>query len=190
MLKGFKLEGRLRSVVLLAVAALAVLAAPGVARADTVTRVEPERVERAVRRGGAGPPQASVPHMAMVHGAIYDAVNAIDGGHEGYLLTSRLAQPFDSKDAAAAAAAHRVLLNIVPAQQARSRRPVRGVAGGDPGRLGEDTRDRSRRGRRGGDDRGQDGRRPLRCLSLPGRVRVPATGGRYCRPSSTTRTRG
>ena len=90
----------------------------------------------------------------MVHGAIYDAVNAIDGGYEGYLLTSRLAQPFDSKDAAAAAAAYRVLLNIVPAQQAVARRAVRGVAGGDPGRLGEDARDRSRRGSGGGDDRG------------------------------------
>ena len=55
--------------------------------------------------------------MAMVHGAVYDAVNAIDGGHEGYLLNSRLASPFDSKEAAVAAAAHRMLLNIVPAQQ-------------------------------------------------------------------------
>ena len=65
----------------------------------------------------AQPPQLSVPHMAMVHGAVYDAVNAIDGGHEGYLLNSRLASPFDSKEAAVAAAAHRMLLNIVPAQQ-------------------------------------------------------------------------
>ena len=54
---------------------------------------------------------------AMVQGAVYDAVNAIDGGHEGYLLTSRLATPFDSKDAAAATAAYRVLLNLTPAQK-------------------------------------------------------------------------
>jgi hypothetical protein len=67
---------------------------------------------------GAGqPPQQSVPHLAMVHGAVYDAVNAIDGGHEGYLLSSRLATPSDSKDAAVATAAYRVLLNVVPAQQ-------------------------------------------------------------------------
>ena len=71
----------------------------------------------------------------MVQGAVYDAVNAIDGGHEGYLLTSRVATPFDSKDAAAATAAYRVLLNLVPAQQADARRAVRGVARGDPGRL-------------------------------------------------------
>ena len=37
------------------------------------------------------PPQVSVPHLAMVHGAVYDAVNAIDGGHEGYLISSRAA---------------------------------------------------------------------------------------------------
>jgi hypothetical protein len=53
----------------------------------------------------------------MVHGAVYDAVNAIDGSHESYLLTSRTATPSDSKEAAAATAAYRVLLNIVPAQK-------------------------------------------------------------------------
>ena len=62
-------------------------------------------------------PQLSVPHLAMVHGAVYDAVNAIDGGHEGYLLTSRVGSPFDSKDAAAATAAYRVLRSIVPDAQ-------------------------------------------------------------------------
>ena len=117
MLGGFKLEGRLRSFALLVVAALAVLAAPGVARADSATEWNLNAANALFVVGMQGP-QQSVPHMAMVHGAIYDAVNAIDGGHEGYLLTSRVAQPFDSKEAAAAAAAHRVLLNIVPAQQA------------------------------------------------------------------------
>ena len=33
---------------------------------------------------GQGPPLAAV-HLAMVHGAIYDAVNAIEGGYEPYL---------------------------------------------------------------------------------------------------------
>jgi len=55
--------------------------------------------------------------MAMVQGAVYDAVNAIDGGHEGYLLSSRVARPGDSKEAAAATAAYHVLLHLVPAQQ-------------------------------------------------------------------------
>jgi hypothetical protein len=116
MLKRLKLERIPRSVVLLAVAASTVLAAPAVARADTVTEWN-SNASTALFVTAGQPPQASVLHMAMVHGAIYDAVNAIDGGHEGYLLTSRVAQPFDSEDAAAAAAAHRVLLNLVPAQQ-------------------------------------------------------------------------
>jgi hypothetical protein len=97
--------------------ALAALVAPGLARADMVTDWN-VNASTALFVTAAQPPAQSVLHMAMVHGAVYDAVNAIDGGHEGYLLTSRLATPSDSKEAAAAAAAHRVLLNIVPAQQA------------------------------------------------------------------------
>ena len=125
----------------------------------------------------------SVPHLAMVHGAIYDAVNAIDGGHEGYLLTSRVATPSDSKDAAAATAAHRVLLNIVPAQQAVLDAQYAASLAGDPGRLGEDARDRSRRGGGGGDDRGPDRRRPLRAYRFPvgtgpGRVAAGPAGVR------------
>jgi hypothetical protein len=99
------------------VAAVAALAAPGLARADTVTEWNLNATNALMVAAGQ-PPQVSVPHMAMVQGAVYDAVNAIDGGHEGYLLTSRLATPFDSKEAAAAAAAHRILLSLVPAQQA------------------------------------------------------------------------
>jgi len=98
-------------------AVLGALAAPAAAHADAVTQWN-LKASNALFAVGAQPPQVSVPHMAMVHGAVYDAVNAIDGGHEGYLLTSRLASPFDSKEAAAAAAAHRVLLNILPGQQA------------------------------------------------------------------------
>ena len=116
MLGQFKLKVGLRSLALLLVAGLTVLAAPAVARADSVTEWN-LNASNAIFVTAAQPPQVSVLHMAMVHGAVYDAVNAIDGGHEGYLLTSRVAQPFDSKEAAAAAAAHRVLLNIVPAQQ-------------------------------------------------------------------------
>jgi hypothetical protein len=56
----------------------------------------------------------------MVAGAVYDAVNAIDRGHEPYLLDlealdiSRGA----STDAAVATAAHHVLVALAPAQQA------------------------------------------------------------------------
>src|SRR5215208_343789 len=115
MKRQFMGSRRLRAVGLLAVAAA--LAAPAFARADTVTEWN-VNATTALMATAAQPPQASVPHMAMVQGAVYDAVNAIDGGHDGYLLTSRLASPFDSKEAAAAAAAHRVLSSIVPGQQA------------------------------------------------------------------------
>jgi hypothetical protein len=98
-------------------AALAALAAPGLARADAVTDWN-QNAGNAIFVTAAQPPPVAVMHMAMVHGAVYDAVNAIDGRYEGYLLTSRLAQPFDSKEAATAAAAHRVLLSLLPAQQA------------------------------------------------------------------------
>ncbi len=100
-----------------AVAALAALTAPGLARADTVTEWN-LNATNALMVTAAQPPQASVLHMAMVQGAVYDAVNAIDGSHEGYLLTPRLATPFDSTAAAAATAAYRVLSSLVPAQQA------------------------------------------------------------------------
>ena len=116
----------------------------------------------------AQPPQQSVPHLAMVHGAVYDAVNAIDGGHEGYLLTSRVGSPFDSKDAAAATAAYRVLLSIVPARRSRSSTPSTPLSlAGDPRRRLEDAGHRGRRGGGGGDDRGADGRRPLRASRFP-----------------------
>jgi hypothetical protein len=62
---------------------------------------------------GQGPPLAAL-HVAMVHGAIYDAVNAIDGGHEPYL--QGLTAPSTASQAAAVAqAGHDVLYGITPA---------------------------------------------------------------------------
>jgi PAP2 superfamily len=87
------------------------------ARADTVTDWNLNATDALIVRA-AQPPQLSVPHLAMVHGAVYDAVNAIDGGHEGYLLSSQPGRPSGSKQAAAATAAYRVLVHLVPAQQA------------------------------------------------------------------------
>jgi hypothetical protein len=55
--------------------------------------------------------------LAMVQGAVYDAVNAIDGGHRPY-LAAPAADPSDSKPAAAATAAYRTLVGIFPTQQA------------------------------------------------------------------------
>jgi hypothetical protein len=102
---------------LLAAVAMLLLAVAAPARADTVTDWN-LNATNALIVTAAQPPQVSVPHLAMVHGAVYDAVNAIDGGHEGYLISSKLARQSDSMDAAAATAAYRVLVHLVPAQQA------------------------------------------------------------------------
>jgi hypothetical protein len=91
-----------------------VLVAPAVARADTVTEWNVNATNALF-----APPQdarVSTLHLAMVHGAVYDAVNAIDGGYQPY-LGSPQAMPWDSTDAAAATAAYRVLISIVPGQQ-------------------------------------------------------------------------
>jgi hypothetical protein len=65
---------------------------------------------------GAGqtPPVASL-HMAMVEIAMYDAVNAIAGTHEPYLRNLPHPPRTSSKSAAAATAAHHVLVGLVPA---------------------------------------------------------------------------
>jgi PAP2 superfamily len=62
---------------------------------------------------GAGltPPVAAI-HLAMVQGAVYDAVNAIDRGHTPYLAHLPSASRFASKAAAAATAAHHVLVGL------------------------------------------------------------------------------
>jgi PAP2 superfamily len=62
------------------------------------------------------PPHVAPLSLGMVQGAVYDAVNAIDGGHQPYLV-SPPANPSDSKEAAAATAAFRVLVGLFPAQE-------------------------------------------------------------------------
>ena len=57
------------------------------------------------------PPVASI-RLAMTQGAVYDAVNAIDGGHEPYLAGLPAAPHTASKAAAAATAAHHVLVGL------------------------------------------------------------------------------
>ncbi|HEY7706458.1 MAG TPA: vanadium-dependent haloperoxidase [Gaiellaceae bacterium] len=106
----------LKKALVAALLGLATLVAPPIAAADTVTQWN-QHAATALYVTAAQAPNVSVLHMAMVQGAVYDAVNAIDGSREGYLLTSRVATATDSKDAAAATAAYKVLLSIVPGQQ-------------------------------------------------------------------------
>src|SRR6266446_728644 len=53
--------------------------------------------------------------FAMLHAAIYDAVNAIDRTHAPYLIRLRNAPRGASQQAAAASAAHDVLVSLYPA---------------------------------------------------------------------------
>jgi PAP2 superfamily len=99
----------------LGVAALCGVIAPTPARADTVTDWNAYASTAIVATAGQPPPVA-VLSFAMVQGAVYDAVNAIDRGHRPYLAKPP-ADPSDSKDAAAATAAFRVLVALFPAQQ-------------------------------------------------------------------------
>ena len=55
--------------------------------------------------------------LAMVHVAMFDAVNAIDRGYQPY-LSRPAANPWDSKEAAAAAAAYKALAWLFPGQAA------------------------------------------------------------------------
>lgn len=57
------------------------------------------------------PPVAFI-HLAIVQGAVYDAVNAIKGGHDPY-LDGLQAPTSASKGAAASTAAHHVLISLV-----------------------------------------------------------------------------
>jgi hypothetical protein len=99
----------------LAVAACFVLVAPAVARADVVSDWNAiAQAETVLLRPTAHGQSRGI---AMVEGAVYDAVNAIDRGYQPYLLDPDAvgAQPWASQDAAAATAAYRVLRAITPA---------------------------------------------------------------------------
>ena len=70
-------------------------------------------------RPGAGQtPPVAAQHLAMVHGAMYDAVNMIDRGHEPFLKNLPGAPKWGSKSAAASTAAYKVLTGLTPAQAA------------------------------------------------------------------------
>ena len=82
-------------------------------------RLESLRFERADKRhpygeppGAGQPPPVSQLHLAMVQGAVYDAVNAIVGGYQPYLPDLPTASPSASQEAAVATAAHHVLVGL------------------------------------------------------------------------------
>ena len=90
------------------------LVAPAIARADVIGQWNAiAQAETLPLRPTA---HGETRGIAMVEGAVYDAVNAIDRGYQPYLVDLDVvgAQPFDSQDAAVATAAYRVLLGITP----------------------------------------------------------------------------
>jgi hypothetical protein len=64
------------------------------------------------------PPPVALLNFAIVHAAVYDAVNAIEGGYEPYLGSLGVADPGDSVNAAVAEAAYTVLAALVPSPSA------------------------------------------------------------------------
>src|SRR6476659_8886077 len=106
----------LRALVACAVLATT-LAAAGVARADVISEWNAFAQAQTIpiRPTAHGESRG----MAMVEGAVYDAVNALQPDHRPYLLDLQAlhAQPFGSQAAAIATAAHDVLVTIVPSGQ-------------------------------------------------------------------------
>ena len=71
-----------------------------------------------VRTPGAQSPTVHATHsFALMHAAIYDAVNSIDRSHQPYLIMASAVSDHASRDAAAAAAAHEVLVTLYPTFQ-------------------------------------------------------------------------
>jgi hypothetical protein len=121
----FILKGRLRTVLALVFAAAAtftaMLAAPAHGSGEGSTAA-PNAVtdwsliaQNAIAPGR--PAGSSEILLAIVHGAIYDAIAAIEGGYEPFASSPAVARPADPS-AATAAAARAVLVARVPAQAA------------------------------------------------------------------------
>jgi hypothetical protein len=88
------------------------LVSVSVAHADVVTDWNRAALD-AIRRNGTPPPVASRA-LAVLHVAVYDAVNGISRTHDAYRVESAVPRSA-SPEAAAAAAAHTVLAALFPA---------------------------------------------------------------------------
>jgi hypothetical protein len=109
---------------LLIVLAVSALAIPATAGAQSATSADTVRewnlhasnalinAPNAPIPGAGQTPHVSQLHLGMVQGAVYDAVNSIDGGHQPYLAGLPPASPSASQEAAVATAAHDVLVGI------------------------------------------------------------------------------
>jgi hypothetical protein len=103
----------------IALFAAALHSGPAYAAENDAVRVWNERAAITLVNGPAAAtpgvqftPPVAVIHLAIVQGAVYDAVNAIKGGHDPYLGGLQAATSA-SKGAAASTAAHHVLIGLV-----------------------------------------------------------------------------
>ena len=95
---------------------LAATLAAAPARADVILDWNAHAMQAIAVTGGQTPPRALV-RLAMVQLAVYDAVNAVEGGRgRGYASVPAVDRPA-SPEAAAATAAHDVLVALFPAQK-------------------------------------------------------------------------
>jgi hypothetical protein len=110
-----------RKVLIALALSYAVLAATATVTAQSVQSVDPvvqwNRALLSIVRTPQAQPATihSTRSFAIMHAAIYDAVNAIDGTHQPYLVRVRDRSRDASPEAAAAAAAHDVLVALYPA---------------------------------------------------------------------------
>jgi hypothetical protein len=109
-------RARAAGLLTLAAAAAALVVATS-ARADAVTDWNAIASDAIVVRGAQPPAVASL-SFAMVQAAVYDAVNAIDQQPYRAYLGAPPANPWDSKEAAVAAASFNVLVGLFPDQRA------------------------------------------------------------------------
>ena len=124
-------------------AAAIVLGSASCARADVVTDWNQTAIRATEIAGAPVPVQTRV--MAMVHAAMFDAVNAIERKYSVYAVDVS-APPGASADAAAAGAAHGILERLYPQQKAITdaalasslARIPEGAARSDGARLGQE----------------------------------------------------
>src|SRR5688572_7512195 len=95
-------------------ATLFIITLTAFARADVVTDWNVTAVQSVVAAGSARPGPSGAIDMAVVHLAMYDAIQAIEGDYTPYYADIRNAS--GSPIGAAAKAAHDVLVNRFPAQ--------------------------------------------------------------------------
>jgi hypothetical protein len=110
MVKSLKRVRTLTLNCVLALGAAAVLSAS--ARADVVGDWNTTAASVIVAKGASGPV-----YLALVHAAIYDAVNSVDGRYTVFAVRPTSDPRGASKEAAAASAAYQVLLTLWPDQQ-------------------------------------------------------------------------